>query len=752
MNPVSVPESQKAAKPSMEDYRQLVDTVPEVVFRISASGRIEILNQAWRHHTGHLLEESIGEPLQLFMLPKDFGRLECLRGIGRIREKFCFLDSEGNGVWFMFSATLLDGGYSGTLTKLDSHEISEKGRGSNEELFRQIIENVPEILFQLDHELRLQFVNPAWTAISGFNEIETLGRPLNDFIADLHPISLGYDLLPNRVYSEEFMLRCKDGNLRSMTMLGRTIVNPADGKTLIIGTLLDVTECREMAQNLRRSEERYAILASSTTDGIWDWDLATNQVFFSPRWKAMIGYEDQEIDNVFDSWYQRVHPQDIQAAMDAVNACLDGHAPHYENIHRLRHKDHSWRWILDRGIVLRDENGLPYRMVGTHADVTLLKKTEDRLQQREHELEAIFSISPDGIVTINQQGYVQSVNPAFLEMTGFDANSLLGLSEYDFERCLVEISQSSSSAPRLGHSDKRVYRVDLKQSRVHPYSRKYQKLPDKLNSIPSPKVRVLARTERHIHAQEIAKVLYFRDISVESEVDQMKSQFLSTAAHELRTPMASVFGFSELLLDRDFDTDTRQEIISTIHQQSGALVDMLNQLLDLARIESRMGMDFCFVQQPLWPIVQRAISELFVPGDPRQVLALQPRKDYQVLVDADKLRQVISNVLVNAYKYSPGGGEISVKVRSRVKKANEAEVGIVIKDCGLGMTRSQLKHVFERFWRADNSGGIPGTGLGMSLVKEIMDIHQGTIEIQSQPNVGTCVTLWLKRIEAPKPN
>lgn len=736
----------------MEDYRQLLDTVPLVVFRLSASGQLELLNQAWWHYTGHLIENSIGEPLQRFMLPEDFARLEPMLGAGGITEKFCFLDAEGHRVWFMFSATLADGRYNGTLTKLDSHEMSDNDRGSNEELFRQIIENVPEILFQLDHELHLQFVNPAWQAISGFNETETLGRPLHDFMADPDQIPLRYDSLPNRVYREEFMLRCKDGRLRSMTMLGRTIVDPADGKTLITGALLDVTDCREMAQNLRRSEERYAILASSTTDGIWDWDLATNQVFFSPRWKAMIGYEDHEIDNVFDSWYQRVHPQDIQAAMDAVNACLEGHAPHYENIHRLRHKDHSWRWILDRGIVLRDENGSPYRMVGTHADVTHLKKTEDRLQQREHELEAIFSISPDGIVTINQQGYVQSVNPAFLEMTGFDAKNLLGLPEYDFERCLEQISQPSSAASRLGHADKYVYHIDLKQSRVPPYSRKYQNFPDKLNSMPSPKVRVLARTERHIHAQDIAKVLYFRDISMESEVDQMKSQFLSTAAHELRTPMASVFGFSELLLDRDFDTDTRQEIIATIHQQSGALVDMLNQLLDLARIESRMGMDFCFVQQPLWSIVQRAISELFVPSDTRQVVAVQPQKEYQVLVDADKFRQVISNVLVNAYKYSPGGGDICVKVRSRVNKANEAEVGVVIKDRGLGMTRSQLKHVFERFWRADNSGGIPGTGLGMSLVKEIMDIHQGAIEIQSKPNVGTCVTLWLKRIEDPKPH
>jgi signal transduction histidine kinase len=242
----------------------------------------------------------------------------------------------------------------------------------------------------------------------------------------------------------------------------------------------------------------------------------------------------------------------------------------------------------------------------------------------------------------------------------------------------------------------------------------------------------------------LEKIMYFRDITVESEVDNMKSEFLSTAAHELRTPMASVFGFSELLLTQPFDEDTTREIVTTIHQQSQSLVDMLNQLLDLARIESRMGLDFNFSKQFLWPIVKRSIEDLLISDDKRKVKFSKPESEYIVDVDADKLRQVISNVLVNAYKYSPYGGDISLFFEVRKVGDSEREVGITIQDHGLGMSAEQLSHIYERFWRADTSGLIPGTGLGMALVKDIMDIHQGHVDIKSEQGVGTTVTLWLK--------
>ena len=178
------------------------------------------------------------------------------------------------------------------------------------------------------------------------------------------------------------------------------------------------------------------------------------------------------------------------------------------------------------------------------------------------------------------------------------------------------------------------------------------------------------------------------------------------------------------------------------------MVNILNQLLDLARIESRLGMDFVFIEQPLLNIVERAINDLMVPGDPRIIKRNKLKGDFQVFVDADKLRQVITNVLSNAYKYSKTGDiELSIKER---QTNEQAEVGIVIRDHGIGMTKEHLKQIYTRFWRAKDMGDITGTGLGMSLVKEIMDIHEGLIDIISKPGIGTTVTLWLKLVSANK--
>ena len=497
------------------------------------------------------------------------------------------------------------------------------------------------------------------------------------------------------------------------------------------------------------SETCYQLLASSISDGIWDWDLKTNHVYFSPRWKSMLGYEDKDISSSFNHWYPLVHPEDIEAVISEINACLGEEKLEYENFFRLQHKNGSWHWILSRGIVHRDEQNSPYRIVGTHSDISILKKTEETLLQRERELEAIFSISPDGIVTITQQGQIQSANPAFLEMTGFDLELLIGLSEQKLDRYLNEISELTQHRKSKLDPENQTYYLDLLQLRQHPLYKKNNIRKKNKKTLPThaPKLRVLTRTERHLQNYDIAKVLYFRDISIESEVDQMKSEFLSTAAHELRTPMASVYGFSELLLSRQFDDKTSHEMLNTIHQQSAYLVNMLNQLLDLARIESRIGMDFQFVQQPLWPIVQRAISELLVPGDDRKITVEAQKREILVLVDADKLRQVIINVLSNAYKYSPISSAIELNLIQRKATKQSKEVGISIRDYGLGMTQNQLDHIFERFWRADNTGDIPGTGLGMSLVKEIMDIHQGSIEVKSRLNEGTTVILWLRKIE-----
>ena len=175
---------------------------------------------------------------------------------------------------------------------------------------------------------------------------------------------------------------------------------------------------------LRESEERFQLAMLGANDGVWDWDLETDSVYFSPRWKSMLGYEDQEIVNRFEEWQKRAHPDDIDQAMKDLQDNIEGRTPEYVNVHRLRHKDGDYRWILDRGRVIRDKNGRAYRMVGTHVDITDRKAAEDKLRQAA----AVFENTAEGVLVVDDNAYVMSVNPAFTEITAYTQEEIVGKS------------------------------------------------------------------------------------------------------------------------------------------------------------------------------------------------------------------------------------------------------------------------------------------------------------------------------------
>ncbi|WP_153116720.1 ATP-binding protein [Rhodocyclus tenuis] len=389
-------------------------------------------------------------------------------------------------------------------------------------------------------------------------------------------------------------------------------------------------------------------------------------------------------------------------------------------------------YVAQRTILLLAASGVSLLAVVL---ILMLFRSLRALDEARVQLDAIFALSPDGFVSFDADRRVKYASPTFQRLTGLDSNEIAGLDEETFaqrlgELCVGHARFQGMQALRSAHGNKTSNPDDDAGKR-------------QLIELAIAGKRVLEVGVRLSSGGAVSQILYLRDVTHEIEVERIKSEFLSTAAHELRTPMASIYGYSELMLTLDLSADDRHEFVGIIHRQAGLIVTIINELLDLSRIEARRGKDFNFRRIDAQALLHDAIADFKSPAG-RQAPVLSVQTGRQCLRgDAGKLTQALANVLSNAYKYSPDGGAVEIELLEETQGELAGMLGLRIRDQGIGMTPAQLDRVFDRFYRADTSGKIPGTGLGMSIVKEIVELHGGKVVLSSQPGEGSTVTLWI---------
>ncbi|MEG2901286.1 MAG: HAMP domain-containing sensor histidine kinase, partial [Massilia sp.] len=224
--------------------------------------------------------------------------------------------------------------------------------------------------------------------------------------------------------------------------------------------------------------------------------------------------------------------------------------------------------------------------------------------------------------------------------------------------------------------------------------------------------------------------------------DERRRRHFATATHELRTPMSSVLGFSELLLKREFDPAVSRELVEIIHRESGRLVGLVNQMLDLARIEAGGRDDLKIDAVPVGDLVSRTLASLEGLGQAHRVSTDIAPGLPPLAADAQKMQQALTNIVSNSIKYSAPGTPISLRAAPE-RWGDRPMVAIRVRDRGIGMTPQQQAQVFDAFYRVDSDSAAPGSGLGLTILKEIVDLHGGRIALESEAGVGTEVTLYL---------
>jgi signal transduction histidine kinase len=245
----------------------------------------------------------------------------------------------------------------------------------------------------------------------------------------------------------------------------------------------------------------------------------------------------------------------------------------------------------------------------------------------------------------------------------------------------------------------------------------------------------------------IGIVTILRDITEQKEIDRMKTELVSMVAHELRSPLTSISGFSELLLDADTPKEQMQEYSGIILKEANRLSELINKFLDISRIESGRI-------QPKKQIIDIVETVQMVVGNNSyladkkaiQVEVHYPKQESKVFADRGMMEQVLLNLFSNAIKYSPANTRINIVI-----KHHDNSIVIEIHDQGYGIPPEALCKIFDKFFRvaSDNEKlrEIQGTGLGLSLVKQIIDMHEGQITVDSEVNKGSVFAIYLPRID-----
>ncbi|WP_293412173.1 PAS domain S-box protein [Piscinibacter sp.] len=598
----------------------------------------------------------------------------------------------------------------------------------NEARVHSLLDATPDAILGLDAQACIVMLNPAASSIFGVEPEQVVGQPL----ASLLP-ALPLDEI-DRITREGMLIRASRMARLDSSALRRdgtefpvevaiSRVEDEHG-TRYTCVVRDVTDQRWVDSMLRL----YNRALECATNGVVISDVRVpgQPIFYAnPAFEKITGYSASDAigrNCAFLQGEDREQPE-IAALREAVRQGQPATV-----VLRNYRKDGTLFFNELSIAPVAAPDGEVTHYVGVQSDVTERERARFALAERSARLNAVFDLSPDGFVVFDREGQMVYCNQAFVQMTGWDASQ--GCDIVGFDRQFVALCNPAQAyvpvAASVGVAGTHADTLELLR----------------------PERRTLARLARLNLGGHGESILYFRDVTHETEVDRMKSEFLTTAAHELRTPMASIFGFAELMLKRPVPPDRQRDVMETIHRQASLLINMVNELLDLARIEARQGKDFRITEHALGPLIDETVGALMIHGDPRKVEVRAEHGDARLMVDHDKTRQAITNVLSNAYKYSPGGG--SIRLHTQLREVDgQQQVGVSVTDSGIGMTPAQKARLFERFYRADPSGNIPGTGLGMCLVEEIMELQGGQIEVDSEPGIGTRVTLWFPVVAQP---
>lgn len=798
------PPTQKGAEPTVifvirdmtEEVRQqeeisrlgkIVETMTNLVAIVDRQQQIVWVNNAWEVRTGWTLAEVRGQDLATLVRCADAGLenaskvTEAIENHRPYHGETINCDRNGNRYWVDFNILPLfqtDGsiqGYVSVETDI-THQKESIARiqllAQEEQKMRNHLQNaieaLPDGVVIWDKDERLVAVNTAYgkmyPEISGMlvegvsqDDIlrasvksgaikEALGRE-EEFIKEQHERykqpSTDTVFRPDGSSIKRLDLRTSDG--------GRVAVRI--DTTFAQQQLAALDSANRAMDDAQKSLNR---IIDSADIGTWEWNVETDGLRIGGRYAEMLGYTPEELGPPSDDMFRAlVHPEDM-ALLDTTEVAdflqtQDGTEPVREHEFRMLHKDGSWKWVLSRSAVTdRFPDGRHKMVVGIHLNVTERKRLEDELRSNQLFMMQVMDGSISAIAVLDEDGTITYANAEAERVLGMGQSAIKGRT-YDAPVWGITTPDGQPMDPANLPFRQALERGapvrDIRMAIEWPNGKR-QILSVNAAPYRDAEDKTLVITSFVNITEEILKTeLLEMALTDARAASRTKSSFLANMSHEIRTPLNGVLGMAEIL-DGLITEPRKKEMIRTIRASGEMLLTVLNEILDMSKIEAgKMELE----------TVRFVPSEVVSSIEPLHRLRAEEKGiEFEVLTskgadlvwlgDQFRIQQILNNLLSNAIKFTESGS-VSLSVSIREGKPLVIEV----RDTGIGMTPAQVDRVFHSFEQAE--GGTTrrfgGTGLGMAIVRKLIDLMGGEITIESAPDRGTTFRVSLPLVLAP---
>ncbi|WP_071796524.1 PAS domain S-box protein [Natronohydrobacter thiooxidans] len=652
------------------------------------------------------------------------------------------LDRQLAGKWIRtIERRTPDGGRVGM--RIDITEVKEAERR-----LADIIDGAEAGTWEWNVPLGTNLVNARWAEIVGYT-LEELGPLTIDVWRRLvHSEDLvAAEAKVARVLSREIdhfeyelRMRHKAGHWVWVSSRGRVARWSSDGEPEVMaGVHIDITA-------LKRAEERLGEIIDAAAAGTWELDLVSDTKRVNERWAEMLGYTRAELaDRRHFGFHDLVHPDDLDMMTTQHETCLTDGGDRFANEIRMRHKAGHWVWVLSRGrVTARDSNGRPSKLAGIHLDITERMRLEAQLTAERDYLASLMDASVSGIVALDEAGRIIFANRGAERILGLSASEIDGLRYDDSTWNVLTLDGKPFAAEALPFrrvmTENRIIR-DVRFSIAWPDGSRRMLL---VNAAPINAQGLGVRVVASISdiTDQVAAENELRHAAERAEAaNRAKSLFLANMSHEIRTPLNGVLGMAQML-EGELSDPRHLEMLMTIRTSGETLLGVLNDVLDMSKIEAgKLTLELApFVPASLAYQVESIHRVQAVEKRLALELSVDAAAEQRRLGDPGRLAQILHNLVGNAVKFTESG-----RVDVTMGADADGALLLVVRDTGIGMTPEQVSRVFEEFEQADGTvtRRFGGTGLGMSIVKRLVELMEGEIAVESAPGQGTEVRLRL---------